>query len=152
MMEYDWSKSDERLHEAALSAIQGFAKEHGKVEVCCFFFDCDDPQYGLVHISLDSLQNNMRSAKLLEQFAIEARRTNLNGNAPWRSAKYQLSTPVLSPFTTNGGDFEFGCYRTVEFPAWRELAESKELPQSGEHDDDYLASNARLVMWRALRS
>ncbi len=147
-MEHDWSKSDERLHEAALSAIQGFAKEHGKVEVRCFFFDCDDPHYGLVHISLDSVENNMRSAKQLEQFAIEHRNRNLKGNTSWHSAKYRLTTPVLSPFNTNGGDFEFGCYRTVEFPAWREFVESKELPQGAEHEDDYLASNARLVMWR----
>jgi hypothetical protein len=148
MMEHDWSKSDERLHEAAFSAIQTFAKEHGNAEVCCFFFDCDDPQYGLVHISLDSLQNNMRSAKQLEQYAIESRIRNLKGKTPWQWAKYQLTSPVLSPFNTNGGDFEFGCYRTVEFPAWRELAESKDFPHSAEHEDDYLASNARLVMWR----
>jgi len=147
-MEHDWSKSDERLHAAARSAIQGFVKEHGEVEVCCFFFDCDAPQYGLVHISLDSLQNNIRSAKQLEQFAIEHRNRNLKGNTAWHSAKYRLTTPVLSAFSTNGGDFEFGCYRTVEFPAWRELAGSKDLPAGAEHEDDYLGSNLRLVMWR----
>lgn len=147
-MELDWSKSDERLHEAALSAIQAFAKEHGLVEVCSFFFDCDDPQYGLVHISLDSIQNNMRSSKQFEQRAIERRDRMLKGKPEWQSAKYRLSIPVLSPFNTNGGDFEFGCYRTVEFPAWRELAESQDYPQGAKHEDDYLASNARLVMWR----
>ena len=147
-MEHDWSKSDERLHESALSAIEAFAKEHGNAEVCCFFFDCDDPQYGLVHISLDSLQNNMRSAKQLEQYAIESRDRNLKEKARWQSAKYYLMRPVLSPFNTNGGDFEFGCYRTVEFPAWRELAESNDFPRGAEHEDDYLESNARLVMWR----
>jgi hypothetical protein len=148
MMELDWSKSDERLHEVAFSAIQTFAKEHGNVEVCCFFFDCDDPEYGLVHISLDSIQNNMRSAKQLEQYAIESRDRNLKGKLRWQSAKYQLRTPVLSPFNTNGGDFEFSCYRTAEFPAWRGLAESKEYSRGAEHEHDYLASNARLVMWR----
>lgn len=148
MMNLDWSKSDERLHEAALSAIHAFAKEHGNVEVCCFFFDCDDPRYGLVHISLDSIQNNIRSAKRLEQYAIESRETNLKGEEGWQSAIYQLSTPVLSPFNMNGGDFEFGCYRTAEFPAWRELVESKDYPRGTECEDDYLASNARLVMWR----
>jgi len=148
MIEHDWSKSDERLHEAALSAIQIFAKEHGNVEVCCFFFDCDDPQYGLVHISLDSIQNNMRSAKQLEQCAIKSRDRNLKAKSRWQSAKYHLTSPVLSPFNTNGGDFDFGCFRTVDLPAWLELAESGEHPESAEHEDDYLASNARLVMWR----
>jgi hypothetical protein len=147
-MEHDWSKSDDRLHDAALSAIRAFAKEHGNVEVCCFFFDCDDPQYGLLHISLDSLQNNMRSAKKLEQFAVESRSRNLNGTTPWKSAKYRLTSPVLAPFNTNGGDFEFGCYRNVEFPAWRELAKSRDFPRCAEHEDNYLTSNARLVMWR----
>jgi hypothetical protein len=148
MIEHDWSKSDERLYEAALSAIQAFGKEHGNAEVCCFFFDCDDPRYGLVHISLDTLQNNMRSAKQLEQFAIEQRNTYLRRTPMWAGVKHTLSTPVLSPFSTNGGDFEFGCYRTVEFPAWRELAQSEDLPDRAEHEDDYLASNARLVLWR----
>ncbi len=147
-MEHDWSKSDERLHEAALSAIQAFAKEHGTTEVCCFFFDSDDPQYGLVHISLDSLQNNMRTAKELEQSAVESRKTFLNGATSWKWAKYGLTSPVLSPFNTNGGDFEFGCFRTIEFPAWREIAKSRDFPRSAEDEDDYLTSNARLVMWR----
>jgi hypothetical protein len=148
VMEYDWSRSDERLHEAARSAIQAFAKEHANVEVCCFFFDCDDPEYGLVHISLDSLQNNIHSAKKREQRAIENRKRDLNGKTVWKSAKYRLAVPVLSPFNTNGGDFEFGCYRTVEFPDWQELTESEDIPQKAEREDDYLASNARLVMWR----
>ncbi len=147
-MEHDWSKSDERLHEAALSAIQTFAKEHGNVEVCCFFFDCDDPQYGLVHISLDSIQNNMRSAKQMEQYAIEGRNKTLKGKTQWRGAKYHLTSPVLSAFNTNGGDFEFSCFGTVEFPAWRELAQSEDFRPSPEDKDDYLGCNARLVMWR----
>ena len=102
MMEYDWSKSDERLYEAARSAIEAFAKEHGKAEVCCFFFDCDDPQYGLIHISLDSLRNNVRTAKGMEQRAVERRKKNLKGKLTWQWAKQQLSRPVLSPFNTNG--------------------------------------------------
>jgi hypothetical protein len=150
MMDHDWFKSDERLHEAALSTIHRFAKEHGNTEVCCFFFDCDEPQYGLVHVSLDSLQNNVRSVKQLEKYAIEKRDKELVATESWRWAKHLLTTPVLSPFNTDGGDFEFGCYTTVEFPAWRELAESKEFPQSAEHEDCYLASNARFVMWRVV--
>src|SRR6185369_4049867 len=31
---------------------------------------------------------------------------------------------------------------------WRDLAESRDYPHGAEHEDDYLASNARLVMWR----
>lgn len=150
MKKHDWSSSDLILYEAALSAIQAFAKEHPKAEVCCFFFDCDDPEYGLLHISLDSIQHNIQSAKRLEQYAIERRDRNLKRADGWKSAKHGLVSPVLSPFNTNGGDFEFDCYRSVEFPVWRELGKSKDYPKSGKHEDDYLTSNARLVMWRVV--
>lgn len=125
-----------------------FATEHPSVEVCAFFFDCDDPQYGHISIAFDSLQNNIRSAKTLEQFAIENRNDNLQGELTWQWAKYQLSTPVLSPFNTNSGDFQFPRYQEIEFPAWRKLAKSKDYPSGETTDDDYLESNARLVMWR----
>jgi hypothetical protein len=150
MKKHDWSSSELILYEAATSAIDAFAKEHPNVEVCCFYFDCDDPEYGLLHISLDSIQHNMQSAKRLEQYAIERRYRNFKREDQWKSAKHGLVSPVLSPFNTNGGDFEFGCYRSVEFPVWRELAKSKDYPKSAKHEDNYLTSNARLVMWRVV--
>jgi hypothetical protein len=149
MKTHDWSNSDLILYEAANLAIIAFAEEHPNVEVCCFYFDCDDPEYGLLHISIDSIQHNMKSAKSLEQYAIK-RRYRLKGEDMWKEAKHGLVSPVLSPFNTNGGDFEFTCYRSVEFPAWRELAKSKDYPKSAKHEDNYLTSNARLVMWRVV--
>jgi hypothetical protein len=99
-------------------------------------------------ISLDTLENNIRTTIELERFAIENRQKNLSGEIAWQSAQYQLGTPTLSPFNTNSGDFEFQGYAEVEFPAWIELAEKGSYPRSEEHEDDYLESNARLVMWR----
>jgi hypothetical protein len=144
----DWGASDRKLHKASVAAIKRFAREHPGRPVCCFFFDCDEPRYGQLSISLDTPENNIRTAKELEQFAIESRRASLRGKLTWQWAKHQLSTPVLSPFNTNSGDFEFPEYAEVEFPAWVRLAEKGNYPKGAEHEDDYLESNARLVMWR----
>jgi hypothetical protein len=143
-----WESSDRKLHKASLSAIKQFARENPETEVCCFFFDCDDPRYGHISISLDTLQNNLESAKQLEQFAIENRETMLKEESAWRSARYQLGHPVISAFNTNSGDFEFVEFADVEFPAWEKLAEKGNYPKGADHEDDYLESNARLVMWR----
>jgi hypothetical protein len=144
----DWGASDRKLHKASVAAIRRFARENPGVEVCCFFFACDEPRYGHLSIGLDTTDNNARTVKELEQYAIENRARNLLGKITWEWAKYQLSSPALSPFNTNSGDFEFSEYAEVEFPAWVKLAERGKYPKGAEHEDDYLESNARLVMWR----
>jgi hypothetical protein len=144
----DWDASDRKLHKASVAAIKRFAREHPGVEVFCFFFDCDEPRYGHLSIGLDSSANNIRAVKELERYAIESRAKYIRGQLTWQWAKYQLSTPLLSPFNTNSGDFEFPEYAEVEFPAWVKLAGKGSYPKGAEHEDDYLESNARLVMWR----
>lgn len=144
----DWDASDRKLYKASVAAIKEFARDYPDVEVCCFFFDCDEPRYGHLSISLDTLENNINSAKQLEAFALDNRQRLLSRKLPWQNAKYELGTPVLSPFNTNSGDFEFQQYAEVEFPAWVKLAEKGNYPKADEHEDDYMESNARLVMWR----
>src|SRR4051812_42448819 len=85
----DWAVSDRKLHKASVAAIRRFARENPNDEVCCFFFDCDEPRYGMVSISLDTLENNVRVAKELEQFAIESRRENPRRKGSWHWAKHQ---------------------------------------------------------------
>jgi hypothetical protein len=143
----NWEASDRKLHEPSVATIKRFAQEHPSAEVCCFFFDCDAPRYGHLSISLDTQANNLRTAKDLERYAIESRAKWLRGTLTWQWAKHQLRSPRLSPFNTNSGDFEFQRYAEVEFPAWVQLAEEG-YPKGAEHEDDYLESNARLVMWR----
>jgi hypothetical protein len=143
-----WDASDRKLHKGTTAAIKRFAREHPDAEVCCFFFDCDEPRYGHLSISLDTLENNVRTVKELERFAVENRKKNLGGKSTWKGAKYHIGTPVLSPFNTNSGDFEFTEYDGVMFPAWVKLAEKGNYPKGAADDDDYLESNARLVMWQ----
>jgi hypothetical protein len=144
----DWEASDRKLYKASMAAIKTFAREHPGRPVCCYFFDCDEPRYGHLSISFDTLENNVQAVKELEKYAVESRAKNLRGKIKWEWAKYQLSTPVLSPFNTNSGDFEFPEFAEVEFPAWVKLAEKGNYPKGAAHEDDYLESNARLVMWR----
>lgn len=144
----DWEASDRKLYKASVAAIKRFARENSGQSVCCFFFDCDEPRYGHLSISLDTPENNIRAAKDLEAYAIANRAKNLRGELTWEWAKHQLGTPVLSPFNTDSGDFEFPEYAEVEFLAWVKLAAKGNYPKGAEHQDDYLESNARLVMWR----
>src|SRR5262249_48743996 len=80
--------------------------------------------------------------------AVTSRAEALCGELNWTGAKYQLTSPALAPFNTNSGVFEYVEYSGVEFPAWARLAETGKYPTGAEHEDDYLESNARLVMWR----
>ena len=66
----------------------------------------------------------------------------------WESAKYRLTSPVLSAFNTNSGDFAYPEYDTIKFPEWLQAAERGDYPTGSAHVDDYLESNARLVLWR----
>ncbi len=145
----DWEASDRKLYKASVAAIKRFARENSGQSVCCFFFDCDEPRYGHLSISLDTPENNIRAVKELEAYAIAARARNLRGKLTWEWAKHQLSTPALSPFNTDSGDFAFPEYVEVKFPAWVRLSR-KGYPKRAEHEDDYLESNARLVMWRVV--
>ncbi len=85
-----WDASDRKLYEASLATLTRFAREHSDEEACSFFFDCDDPCYGHMSISLDTLENNIRTAMELERFAIENRRKNLSDEIAWQSEEYQL--------------------------------------------------------------
>lgn len=147
-MPIDWDACDHKLHKASVAAIKAFSRENPDTEVCCFFFDCDEVQYGHIAISLDTPENNLETAKELEKFAIENRRSNLRGKTAWKNAKYHLASPSVSPMNTNSGDFEFGEIADVEFPAWTKHAEANEDAEKPDDVDDYLESNARLVMWR----
>jgi hypothetical protein len=145
-----WKASDEKLYKASLTAIRRFAREHREMEVCCLFLDSDDPCYGHISISLDTLENNIRSTKKRERSAIDHRRKYLYKPEAWRNAKYQIEIPVLSPFNLDGGDFAFQEYISVDFPSWVRLAKKNDYPRGREHEDDYLEANVRLVMWRVI--
>src|SRR5207302_8752929 len=114
----------------------------------CFFCYDSEPRYGYVFIGFDTLENNIRCALELQRHSVERRKQNLTGRITWEWAKHQLKTPVLDPFNTNSGDFAYREYAEADFPAWRALAESGDYPRGADHEDDYLESNGRLVLWR----
>jgi hypothetical protein len=146
-MTVDWNVCDERLHAASLAAIRQFADEHPDEPICFFAFDTD-PRYGYVLIAFDTFANNVRQAKIVEAFAIEERRKYLLSKDAWRSAKYMLSSPVLGAFSTNSSGFAYPQYAEVQFPEWRQLAEQGSYPVGLAHEDNYLNSSVRLVLWR----
>ena len=103
---------------------------------------------GYVIIAFDTLVNNIATAQRLEEFAIGQRQMMLRQESAWQNAKYHLSSPVLSPFSTNSGGFTFPQYAEVQFPEWQRLAEQGGYAVGLPHEDDYLESNARLVLGR----
>jgi hypothetical protein len=146
-MAVDWGACEDKLHKASVAAIKRLARNQSDQSICFFAFD-SEPRYGYVLIAFDTLENNIRSAKSSEQFAIEGRLKMLSGADAWQTAKYFLSSPVLMPFNTNPGDFAFQGYSKVKFPEWQELAEKGGYPVGEDWHDDYLESSARLVFWR----
>ena len=146
-MGIDWGTCDERLHAASTAAIRQFAGECPDEPICFFAFDTE-PRYGYVLIAFDTLANNVRQSKALEAFANEQRRKYLTAAEAWRSAKHMLSSPFLSAFSTNSGGFAYPQYAEVQFPEWTQLAEQGGYPVGLAHEDDYLDSSARLMLWR----
>ena len=146
-MDVDWNASEEQLYVASVAAIRRFGQEHGRLPVCYFKFD-SEPRYGYVLIGFDTLENNIRRAKKSEQTAIARRRTRLNRPDSWKSAKHCLRNPRLAAFNSNSANFAFPEYAQVSFPDWRELAQEGGYPVGLTHQDDYLESSVRLVLWR----
>jgi hypothetical protein len=146
-VDVDWNASEEKLYAASVSAIRRFGQEHAQMPVCFFKFD-SEPRYGYVLIGFDTLENNIRWAKKLEQTAVDRRRQRLTRPDSWKSAKYYLKSPRLQAFNTNSASFAFHEFARVSFPDWRELAEGGGYPIGLAHEDDYLESNVRLVLWR----
>jgi len=146
-MAVDWRACEDKLHKASVAAIKRFARNQSEEPICFFAFD-SEPRYGYVLIAFDTLENNIRSAKSSEQFALERRLKMLAGPDAWQTAKSFLSSPGLSAFNTNTGDFAFQGYSKVKFPEWQELAAKGEYPVGEDWQDDYLESSARLVFWR----
>ena len=87
----DWEASDHKLHKASVAAIKRFARENPGKAVCCFFFDCDEPRYGHLSISLDTPENNIRAVKrcfgvVIQQRSVpQARRKNAGLDGSWRA-------------------------------------------------------------------
>ncbi len=142
-----WKKAEDKLYKWSVAAIKKFASEHPDEEICFVSFDTD-PVYGYVLLAFDTLENSIKSCRELEKFAVETRATNLTKTRSWACAKYQISLPVLSIFNTNSGDFKYPQYASIEFPEWQTLAESGEYPNGREHEDDYLESKVRILIWK----
>jgi hypothetical protein len=129
-----------------VNAINSFAAEHPDESVCFFAFDAD-PRYGYVIFAFDTLENNIRSAKKMEEYTTQTRTEQLTQKRYWNRAMYTLCHPPVSVFNTNSGDFAFSQYAEVKFPEWETLVKSADYPKRVERDDDYLDSNARILFW-----
>jgi hypothetical protein len=143
----NWKKVEDKLFKWSKATIKKFTRDHPGETVCFVAFDTD-PRYGYVSLAFDTLENSLQSARELEKFAIKNRARNLTKDGSWSWAKYQLSTPVLSVFNTNSGDFLYQEYDVIEFPEWQKLAESGKYPKGEEHEDDYLEGNVRILIWK----
>jgi hypothetical protein len=144
----DWDRDLERLVAETRRALTRFAGEFPDASVCAVFFDAD-PLYGYVIIALDTAANSLRSCRELEQWAVEGRQRMLPGPDAWRNAKYFLTSPAVSLVQTNSGDFEHSQYAEIQFPDWRRLNESGNVPEGAENEDHWLAGHVRLLLWRA---
>ncbi len=149
----DWNKTEDRIFKWSQAAIKKFARAFPDELICSVFFD-SEPRYGYVFLAFDTLDNSIKSAKQLEQFALEGRQRYMKFDEAWRNARYGINTPAISLLNTNSGDFAFQEYAEIQFPAWQRLVESKnyqqKYPKRNEGDDDYLDGNVRIVLWKVV--
>ena len=111
-----------------------------------FAFDTE-PRYGYVLFAFDTFENNIRSAQQMEQYLIKDRTESLTKKRHWNNAKHRLCHPPVTVFNTNIADFAFPQYADVGFPEWETIAKNGGMPKQYEHDDDYLNSNVRILLW-----
>lgn len=146
MSMFDWISSEQKLYESCVAEIKRFVIEQPNAQVCCFAFDTE-PRYGYVILAFDTLENNLRSCRELERSAVERNTEWLTERRHWQSATHFLTSPALPVFDTNSGNFAYSQFAEVRFPEWTSIAESDNYPQRKEHEDEYLDSNVRIVLW-----
>lgn len=144
----DWQETETILFEKSKEAIERFAKEHPDVQ-CSFFAYFANPLSGEFAVCFDTPENALQQAKK-EELRIRARREKLLHSPPdWRVAQATLG-PHLTDYTPIVDHFQYAFYTWINFGNWTEFFDSENYPEQLPELDDYLAGNARIILWRVL--
>ena len=148
MEEAFWDICLERIVEQTKAAIDAFAHEHAREEVCYFAYD-SEPHSGYVLTCFNTTRHSLKFVREEHKDRVAYRQKLLADPVWFEHAYYQAKANALLPFCNNTGDFAYQGFTTIEFPEWQAFSGSTEYPE-GDDDSDYLANRAARLFCRAI--
>jgi hypothetical protein len=157
-LDVDWGALEDRLYAETLKTILDFSVRQPEEEVSYFAFDAE-PGSGYILISIDTLENSLRTARNEEEWARRKRERSLRGPDAWRTAVEVLREPRILPFSNNYWDFKFQAYREIRYdgfsptdetPFWNhqaDFARGDRRPAAGSVEAE-ISGRLALIFWR----
>jgi hypothetical protein len=145
----NWQEVETTLFEEGKEAIARFATEHPDL-LCSFFAYYADPLSGEFAICIDTQEHALQQAKKEEFRVCQRRERRLHSPSAWRRAQLTIELPRLTEYSPLVDYFHFAFYSSTTFADWTPFFDSKSYPQQRPGEDDYLAGNTRIVLWKVL--
>ncbi len=143
----DWQEVETTLFEKSKEAIERFAKEHPDVQ-CSFFAYSADPISGEFAISIDTPENALQQARKEELRVYQWRKGWLATPDASKYTHEYLKKPNSTDYTSIVDYFQFAFYEYFMFDGWTTFFDSDSYPESQPLEDDYLAGNVRIIIWK----
>ena len=145
----NWQEVETILFEKGKEAIERFAKEHPDL-LCSFFAYSGDPLSGEFAISIDTQEHALQQARKEELRVCQRRERVLHSPSAWRHAQTKIEFPHLTEYSPVVDYFHFAFYSYTTFADWTAFFDSENYPEQLPEEDDYLAGNTRIVLWKVL--
>lgn len=144
----DWQEVEAILFEKSKEAIERFVKEHPDL-LCSFFAYFANPLSGEFAVCIDTPKHALQQAMKEELRIREKRNELLHSHPDWRVAQ-SIIGHHLTDYTPIVDHFHFAFYTWINFNGWTEFFDSENYPEQALELDDYLAGNARIVLWKVI--
>lgn len=148
-MSIDWQSIEDHLLAQSIAGIREFARDHPS-EVFSFFAYHIVYYEGYFQPCFDTLSNSLEVAQRTEREAIERRAKMLSTNEAWRGAVYFTTNPAVMEYAQETGDFAYCLQTNIEFKEVHDTFISGNYPGGDEANDEYIAGNTRVVVWKVL--
>lgn len=145
----NWQEVETILFEKGKEAIERFANEHPDL-LCSFFAYSADPLSGEFAICIDTQEHALQQAEKEELRVCQRRERRLHSPSAWRGAQTTLEFPHLTEYSLVVDYFHFAFYSYTTFADWTTFFDSESYPEQLPGEDDYLAGNTRIVLWKVL--
>src|SRR5260370_37317630 len=80
----------------------------------------------------------------------QRRERRLHSPSAWRGAQTTLEFPHITEYSLVVDYFHFAFYSYTTFADWTTFFDSESYPEQLPGEDDYLAGNTRIVLWKVL--
>lgn len=145
----NWQEVETILFEKGKEAIERFAKEHPDL-LCSFFAYSADPLSGEFAISIDTQEHAWQQAQKEELRVCQRRERRLQSPLARKYAQITIELPRITEYSSYVDYFHFAFYSYFTFAGWTAFFDSESYPEQVPGEDDYLAGNTRIVLWKVL--